>query len=173
MTGLTFDNSILCLSPSTHQRSLWGCCSDGKCMSPHTNVFCYFLEILVYIDIRFSRFLKVTFDSFSSSAPSIKMPGRHGREAWGFLACVFNHHPPWLLILMAPDPHGTRVSHTRSPSLLRFNLLLIPKVSIQSEQIKFCFSQNTFFPNTYRGISWMALPPAPLTSVRGHAKNDS
>ena len=68
-------------------------------MFPHSNVFCYFLEIFDYIYTRFSRFfLKVTFDSFSSSAPSIKMPGRHGREAGGFLACVFSHHPPWLII---------------------------------------------------------------------------
>ena len=59
----------------------------------------YFLEICDYIIIRFARFfLKVTFDSFSSSAPSIMMPGRHGREAGGPLACVFNHNPPWLLI---------------------------------------------------------------------------
>ena len=73
-----------------------GCRSDGKCMSAHSNVLCYFLEIFDYIYTRFSRsFLKVTFDSFSSSALSIEMPGRHGREAGGFLACVFSHHPPW------------------------------------------------------------------------------
>ena len=56
------------------------------------------------------------------------------------MACIFSRHSPWLLIL-----DGTQVSHTRSPSLLRFNLLLIPKVSILSEQMKFCFSQNPFF----------------------------
>ena len=39
------------------------------------------------------------------------------------LVCVFIHQPPWLLIL-----NGSQVSHTRSPSLLNFNLLLIPKV---------------------------------------------
>ena len=56
------------------------------------------------------------------------------------LVCVFIHQPPWLLIL-----NGSQVSHRRSPSLLSFNLLLIPKVSILSEQVKFFFSQNTFF----------------------------
>ena len=56
------------------------------------------------------------------------------------LVCVFIHQPPWLLIL-----NGSQVSHTGSPSLLRLNLLLIPKVSILSEQMKFCFSQNAFF----------------------------
>ena len=30
--------------------------SDGKCMSPYSNVFCYFLEIFDYIYTRFSRF---------------------------------------------------------------------------------------------------------------------
>ena len=69
----------------------------------HTHVYSdYFMEIYDYIDIRFSRsFHKVTFDSFSSSAPSIIMPGRHGREAGGPLACVFSHNPPWLLVLIA------------------------------------------------------------------------
>ena len=100
----------------------------------------YFMEICDYIDIRLSRsFLKVTFDSFSSSAPSIMMPGRHGREVG----------TPGLRLKpqssMAPSPHSTQVSHTRSTSLLRLNLLLIPKVSILSEQMEFCFSQNTFF----------------------------
>ena len=56
------------------------------------------------------------------------------------LACLFIHQPPWLLIL-----NGSQVSHTRSPSLLSLNLLLILKVSILSEQMEFCFSQNTFF----------------------------
>ena len=56
------------------------------------------------------------------------------------LVCVFIHQPPWLLIL-----NGSQVRHTRSPSLLSLNLLLIPKVSILSEQMEFCFSQNTFF----------------------------
>ena len=45
----------------------------------------------------------------------------------------------WLLELMLLGK-----SHW-SPSLLSLNLLLIPKVSILSEQMKFCFSQNTFF----------------------------
>ena len=35
------------------------------------------------------------------------------------------------------------------------------------------FNMKITFPNTYQGISWMALPPAPLTSARGHSKNDS
>ena len=113
-------------------------------MSPHPNVFCYFLEIFDYIyriqDSRF--FLKVTFDSFSSSAPSIVMPGRHGREAGGGGIPGLRLQPP---SSMAPDPHSTQVSHTRSPSHLSINLLLIPKVSNLSEQMKFCFSQNTFF----------------------------
>ena len=67
-------------------------------------------------------------------------PGSYGREGGSAGLCL---HPPaflWLLIL-----NGSQVSHTRSPSLLRLNLLLIPKVSILSEQMKFCFSQNIFF----------------------------
>ena len=39
--------------------------------------------------------------------------------------------------------------------------------------VKIYFNMKITFSNTYQGISWMALPPAPLTSVRGHAKNDS
>ena len=70
-------------------------------------MYSYFMEICEYIAIRHSRsFLKVTFDSFSSSAPSILMPGRHRREAGGPLACIFSHNPPWLLIHMhAGKPH--------------------------------------------------------------------
>ena len=56
------------------------------------------------------------------------------------LVCVLIHQPPWLLILK-----GSQVRHTRSPSLLSLNLLLILKVSILSEQVEFCFSQNIFF----------------------------
>ena len=55
-----------------------------------------------------------------------------------------------------------RVSHSRncSPSLLRLNLLLIPKVSILLEQMKFCFSQNTFFLIlTKEYVGWPLLPP--------------
>ena len=66
-------------------------------------------------------------------------PGLH--EEWvGVLVCVFIHQPPWLLIL-----NGSQVSHTGPPSRLRLNLLLIPKVSILSEQMEFCFSQSTFY----------------------------
>ena len=56
----------------------------------HTHMYSdYFMEICDYIDIRFARFfLKVTFDSFSSSAPSIMMTGRQST--------------------MAPDPHTLR-----------------------------------------------------------------
>ena len=54
----------------------------------HTHMYSdYFMEICDYIVIRLSRsFLKEMFDSFSSSAPSIMMPGQHGREAGGPLA---------------------------------------------------------------------------------------
>ena len=73
---------------------------DGKCISPHSNVFCYFLEIFDYIDARFSLFFhKVTFDSFSSSAPSTKLPRLHGREAGGFHGVRLQ--PP---SSMTPDP---------------------------------------------------------------------
>ena len=100
----------------------------------------YFMEIHDYIDTRLSRsFLKVTFDSFSSSAPSIMMPG-DTEEGWG--TPVLRLQPQ---SSMAPDPHSTQVSHTRSPSLLSLNLLLIPKVSILSEQMKLCFCQNTCY----------------------------
>ena len=100
--GLTFDNSILCLSPSIHQRPVRAVVSMvSVCL--HTHVYSnYFMEICDYIDLRFARsFLKVTLDSFSSSAPSIIMPGRHGREVGEPLACVFSHNPPWLLVLIA------------------------------------------------------------------------
>ena len=77
--GLTFDDSILCLSPSIHQHPLRAVVSMvSVCL--HTYMYSiYFMEICDYIDMRFSRsFLKVTLDSFSSPAPSIFMPGRHG-----------------------------------------------------------------------------------------------
>ena len=108
----------------------------------HTHMYSdYFMEICDYIDIRLSRsFLKVTFDSFSSSAPSIMMPGRHRKRGGGTPGLRLQPQSS-----MAPGTHSTQVSHTRSPSLLRLNLLLIPKVSILLEQMKFCFSQNTFF----------------------------
>ena len=135
---LTILSSVF--SPSIHRRPVWVVAPIvSVCL--HTHMYSnYFMEICEYIAIRLSRsFHKVTFDSFSSSAPSILMPGRHGREAGEPLACVFSHNPPWLLIHMhSGKPHW-------SPSLLRLNLLLIPKVSILSEQMKFCFSQNTFF----------------------------
>ena len=83
---------------------------------------------------------EVTFDSFSSSSSSHLHARAHTVERVGVLVCVFIHQPPWLLIL-----NGPQVRHTRSPSLLSLNLLLIPKVSILSEQMEFCFSQNTFF----------------------------
>ena len=100
-SGLTFDISILCLSPSIHQRPVWAVPMASVCL--HTHMYSnYFMEICDYIDIRLSRsFLKVTCDSFSSSAPSIMMPGRHGREAGGPLAYIFSHNPPWLLIHIA------------------------------------------------------------------------
>ena len=98
-SGLTFDNSLLCLSPSIHQRPLWAVVSMvSVCL--HIHMYSnYFMEICDYIVIRFSRsFLKVMLDSCSSSAPSVFMPGRYGREAGGPLACVFSHNPPWLLV---------------------------------------------------------------------------
>ena len=54
--GLTFDNSILCLSPSVHQRPLRAVVSMvSVCL--HIHVYSnYFMEICDYIDIRFSRF---------------------------------------------------------------------------------------------------------------------
>ena len=66
-------------------------------------------------------------------------PGSYGRVGGSAGLCL--HPPP----SMAPDPNGSQVSHTGSPSLLRLNLLLIPKVSILLEQMKFCFRQSTFF----------------------------
>ena len=75
-SGLTFDNSILCLSPSIHQRPVWAVVLM-VCVCLHTHMYSnYFMEICDYIDTRLSRsFLKVMFESFSSSAPSIMMPG--------------------------------------------------------------------------------------------------
>ena len=35
-SGLTFNNSILCLSPCIHRRPVWAVVFDGKCMSPHS-----------------------------------------------------------------------------------------------------------------------------------------
>ena len=64
----------------------------------------YFMEICDYIAIRLSRsFLKVTFDSFSSSAPSIMMPGRHGIEAGGTPGLSLQPQSS-----IAPDPHRLR-----------------------------------------------------------------
>ena len=110
----------------------------------HTHMYSnYFMEICDYIDSRLSRsFRKVKFDSFSSSAPSIMMPQSS----------------------MDPDPHSTQVSHTRSPSLLRLNLLLIPKVSILSEQMKFYFSHVTQ-PLFESCMNWV-YDPAPPASRR-------
>ena len=88
--------------PSVPRHLPPGPCGGGSvCL--HIHVYSkYFMEICDYIDIRFSHsFLKVMLDSFSSSAPSIFIPGRHGREAGGPLACVFSHNPPWLLVLKA------------------------------------------------------------------------
>ena len=98
----------------------------------------YFLEILDYISSESLVLGNVGFFLFFSSW---HLHARAHTEEWvGVLVRVFIHQPPWLLIL-----NGSQVSHTRSPSLLSFNLLLIPKVGILSEQMKFCFSQNTFF----------------------------
>ena len=55
------------------------------------------------------------------------------------LVCVFIHQPPWLLIF-----NGSQVRHTRSPSLLSLNLILIPKVSILSEQMGFALAKTHF-----------------------------
>ena len=74
---------------------------------------------------------------------------------------------------MAPEPQRLSGSPHWSPSLLILNLLFIPEVSILLEQMVFWFSQNAFFLILTSRISWMALPPAPLTSTRGHAANDS
>ena len=78
--------------------------------------------------------------AYQLSATEQPVPVPRARETRGiaqsllFLACVFGPHPPWLLLL-----DGSQVSHTRSPSHLSINLLLIPKVSMLSEQMKFCF----------------------------------
>ena len=59
---------------------------------------CYFLEILDYIYEDSLVPSWVTFDSFSSLAPSIDMPGPHGREGG---SAGLRLHPP---ASMAPDP---------------------------------------------------------------------
>ena len=62
-SGLIFDNSILCLSPSIHQSPVRAVVlMVGVCL--HTHMYSdYFMEIFDYIAIRLSRFfLKVTFD---------------------------------------------------------------------------------------------------------------
>ena len=71
---------------------------------------------------------------------SVLFPGNIGFDFFRISRSFFIHQPLWLLIL-----NGSQVSHTRSPSLLRLNLLLILKVSTLLEQMKFCFSQDTFF----------------------------
>ena len=84
------------------------------------------------------------------------------------LVCVFIHQPPWLLIL-----NGSQVCHTRSPSLLSLNLLLILKVSTLSEQMVFCFSQNTFFLiYTYQGISKLDGPTSRPADLRSRSSKE-
>ena len=71
-SGLTLTVLPSVSSPSIHQRPARAVILDGKCLSPHLCILIIFMEIYDYIFIRlFRSFLKVTFDSFSSSAPSI------------------------------------------------------------------------------------------------------
>ena len=106
----------------------------------HTYIYSnYFMEICEYIIIRLSRsFLKVLFDSSLPQllASDAQATRKRGGGTPGF---SLQPHPPWLLQhMLSGKPHW-------SPSLPSLNLLLIPKVSILSEQMEFCFSQNTFF----------------------------
>ena len=81
------------------------------------------------------------------------------------MASVFSH------ILLAPATYASGKPHG-SPSLLSYNLLFILQVSILSEPNGVFAVAKTFFliltKNKYDGP-----PPTPLTSARGHAKNDS
>ena len=127
--------SSVCLLPSP------GCpCGlsvEGECMSPPLNVLFYFLEILdyIYVDSFVYFFSNVSVFLFLQLLASTCL-GFLGREGGSTgRRSVFIHQPPWLLIL-----RGSLVRHTRSPSHLSINLLLIPKVSILLEQMKFCFS---------------------------------
>ena len=118
----------------------WDVTVGGSCMSPLLKCLYYFLEILDSISSGSLVPSWVTFDSFSSSAPSIFMPGlirKRGWECWSVSSST-SLHGSW-------SSTALRLATLSSPSLLRLNLLLIPRVSILSEQMKFCFSQNTFF----------------------------
>ena len=82
-SGLTFDNSFLCLSPSIHHRPLRAVVSMvSVCL--HIHMYSnYFMEICDYIVIRFLRsFLKVMLDSFSSSAPWLASSATILRGSW-------------------------------------------------------------------------------------------
>ena len=105
------------------------------CVTAFKCFLCYFLEILDYISVD-SLVYFFRYCLSLPSAPSIDMPALHGREGGSSgHRSIFIHQPSWLLIL-----RGSQVRHPRSPSHLSINLLLIPKVSILSEQMKFCFS---------------------------------
>ena len=97
----------------------------------------YFLEIFdyIYVDSLVYFFSNVSVFLFLQLLAST-CPGFRGREGGNAgHRYVFIHQLPWLLIL-----RGSQVRHTRSPSHLSINLLPMPKVSILSEQMKFCFS---------------------------------
>ena len=116
--------------------SWWTVRGGGVYVATFKCFLSYFLEILDYIYV----------DSFTSSSNvsvflflqllASTCPGFHRREGGSAgHHSVFIHQHPWLLI-----PRGSWVRHTRSPSHLSINLLLILKVSILSKQMKFCFS---------------------------------
>ena len=112
----------------------------------------YFLEILDYISLESLVLGNVGFFLFFSSW---HLHARAHTEEWvGVLVRVFIHQPPWLLIL-----NGSQVSHTRSPSLLSFK-----GGCILSEQMKFCFSQNTFFLIPRNKLDGPTSRPADLRS---------
>ena len=129
--------AVLCRSSPIPWLSLWAVRRGRVYVTTFKCFLYYFLGILGYIsvDTLVYFFSNVSVFLFLQLLAST-CPGFHGRE--GGIAghrSVFIRQPPWLLIL-----RGSQVRHTRSPSHLSINLLLIPKVSILSKQMKFCFS---------------------------------
>ena len=109
----------------------WDVTVGGSCMSPRFEM----LSVLFPGNIGYHFFgISRSFlgNVLIPSLPQLlasSCPGSYGRVGGSAGLCL---HPP---ASMAPG----------SPSRLKLNLLLIPKVSILSEQMEFCFSQNSFF----------------------------
>ena len=136
--GMTLVLAVLCRSSFFPWLSLWTVRGGGVYV---TTFKCFLGNIRLHLcGLSFTSSSNVSVFLFLQLLAST-CPGFHGREGGSAgHRSVFIHQPPWLLIL-----RGSQVRHTGSPSHLSLNLLLIPKVSILSEQMEFCFSQNTFF----------------------------